>query len=239
MSNFDIVTSQNVAVEYKLAGLGNRLLAAGVDFVLFLIWTTGTSLFIAAAGGTTGPFVLLLYLPVIFYSLLMEIFFNGQSLGKMMLDIRVMKTDGSTPTLTAYFLRWMFRLIDIGISLGSVAVTTIAFTDRAQRLGDLAAGTTVISTKPATRLQELIPAMPDEDYQPKFHEVITLTDRDIRLIKKVLFRYRNSHDLHLLKKMALHIRNLLAVETDLTDAQFLKTVLLDYEYFALQDKSIV
>jgi uncharacterized RDD family membrane protein YckC len=239
MSNFDIQTSQNVNVEYKLAGLGNRIAAAAIDYSLFFAWLLLVTFIAELSSDALGSLVFLLYVPLLIYNLLMEVLMNGQSLGKMAMKIRVMKIDGSSPTLTSYVLRWIFRLADIAISFGGIAVILIAFTDKAQRLGDLAAGTTVISDKRKTKLQELIPLVTNEEYQPRFEEVITLSDQDIGLIKKVLHKYKSSKDINLIKKMAFHIKNKTGITTDMPDIQFLQTVLHDYEYRSTHEKSVI
>lgn len=240
MTNFDILTSQNVSVKYNVAGVGNRIAATAIDYCFVGIWSFMiATLFIGGLGVTNPFFLVLLYSPVLVYQLLMEIFFNGQSAGKMMMNIRVMKTDGSSPSVVAYLLRWMFRLVDITFSMGSVAVLSIAFTEKAQRLGDLAAGTTVIRLNSKTKLRELVPVTKKEDYQPVFSEVVALNDQDISLLKKVLYKRAEKPDTELVKKMAAHIRKATGIETEMDDLQLLKTSLADYEFYALQDKSIV
>lgn len=240
MSNFDILTSQNVSVKYDVAGVGNRIAASAIDYIFIGIWALLISTIVQLNFHVTNPFALfLLYSPVIFYQLLMEIFFNGQSAGKMMMKIRVMKTDGSSPSIIAFFLRWMFRLVDITFSMGSIAVLMIAFTEKAQRLGDLTAGTTVIRLKAKTKLGELVPVSKDVNYQPVYSEVIALNDQDISLLKKVLYKRTESFDPLLADKMATHIRKVTGINTDMDDIQFLKTILADYEFYALQEKTML
>ena len=240
MSNFDILTSQNVSVKYNVAGVGNRIAATAIDYAFVGIWILFLSVIVQLYLKVTNPFVLVvLYSPVVFYQLLMEIFFNGQSAGKMMMKIRVMKTDGSAPSVVAYLLRWMFRLIDITFSMGSIAVLLIAFTDKAQRLGDLTAGTTVIRLNSKTKLNELVQVTKDENYLPVYSEVVALNDQDISLLKKVLYKRAETKDPLLAEKMAIHIKKVTGINTELDDSKFLKTVLADYEFYALQDKSIL
>jgi len=240
MSNFDILTSQNVSVKYNVAGVGNRIAATVIDYFFIGIWVFFISAIVQLNFQVSNPVVLvILYSPVVFYQLLMEIFFNGQSAGKMMMKIRVMKTDGSSPSVIAYLLRWMFRLVDITFSMGSVAVLTIAFTEKAQRLGDLAAGTTVIRLNAPTKLRELVPLAKNENYQPVFSEIVALNDQDISLLKKVLYKRADTPDPELVQKMAAHIRKVTGINTGMDDLQFLKTTLADYEFYALQEKSIV
>jgi uncharacterized RDD family membrane protein YckC len=240
MSNFDILTSQNVSVNYNVAGVGNRIAASAIDYAFVGTWIFFLSVVVQLNLHVTNPFVLVvLYSPVVFYQLLMEIFFNGQSAGKMMMKIRVMKTDGSAPSVVAYLLRWMFRLIDITFSMGSIAVVTIAFTEKAQRLGDLAAGTTVIRLNSKTKLGELVQVAKDDNYQPLFSEVVALNDQDISLLKKVLYKRSETKDLLLADKMAMHIKKATGITSEMDDLKFLRTILADYEFYALQDKTIL
>lgn len=240
MSSFDILTSQNVSVNYDVAGVGNRIAATVIDYFFTGVWVMLISILVQVNLQITNPFILvLLYSPVVFYQLLMEIFFNGQSAGKMLMKIRVMKTDGTSPSVTAYLLRWMFRLVDITFSMGSIAVIMIAFTEKAQRLGDLTAGTTVIRLKAKTQLRELVPVKRDDNYVPVYSEVVALNDQDIRLLKKVLFKHTDAWDPQLAQKMAAHVKKVTGISTDLADMQFLKTVLADYEFYALQEKSVM
>ena len=240
MPDFDILTSQNVSVKYDVAGVGNRIVALAIDFVLYAIWLLIFTVIQSFMSSTGKIMVMVFYsLPIAFYHPVMEIFFNGQSVGKMMMKIRVMKTDGTTPSVSSYLLRWVFRLIDISLSMGSIAVTTIAFTKKSQRVGDLAAGTTVIRLKERTSLKELVPVKKDENYQPVFSEVVTLNDQDIQLLKKVLYKQRHRWDVQLGDQMAVHIKKVTGISSDMNDKQLLETVLKDFEFFALQEKSVI
>lgn len=240
MTNFNILTSQNVSINYNVAGVGNRIAATTIDYIFIGIWALFISIIVQLNFKITNQYILaLLYSPVVFYQLLMEIFFNGQSAGKMMMKIRVMKTDGSAPSVISYLLRWMFRLVDITFSMGSIAIVMIAFTEKAQRLGDLTAGTTVIRLKTTTKLGELVPVAKDVNYQPVYSEVVALNDQDISLVKKVLFKQTGTFNPLLAEKMAIHIRKVTGITTEMNDLQFLKTILADYEFYALQEKSIL
>ena len=238
MSDFDILTSQNVFVKYNVAGVGNRIAATIIDYLFIGVWIMLIAVVIQFTH-IINPYILVIfYSPVVLYHLLMEIFFNGQSIGKMMMKIRVMKTDGSSPSVVAYLLRWMFRLIDITVSAGSIAIITIAFTDKAQRIGDLAAGTTVIRLGAGTKLHELVPVAKADNYVPIFTEVVSLNDQDVSLLKKVLFKNTKSLDPQLAENMAAHVKNITGISSEMENLQFLKTVLADFEFFALQEKPI-
>ena len=85
----------------------------------------------------------LIYLPVFFYNLAFEILMNGQTLGKRALNIKVVRLDGTSPTIANYIFRFILWPIDVFLS-GSIAITLISLTKNGQRLGDLAGGTTVV-----------------------------------------------------------------------------------------------
>src|SRR5690606_6486216 len=127
--------------------------------------------------------------PPFFYHLLCEIFMNGQSIGKRQMKIRVVKLDGSSPGIGSYLLRWILRPIDISLFSGGIAILSIAITRHNQRLGDLAAGTTVVKTD----VRQDFPVFAvEENYTPSFPEVVSLSDADIEVIQRVLKVYRDS-----------------------------------------------
>ena len=53
------------------------------------------------------------YLPVVFYSLLFETFLDGQTIGKRIMKIKVVKIDGYQAKVSDYLTRWFFRIIDL------------------------------------------------------------------------------------------------------------------------------
>src|SRR5690606_34920667 len=111
---------------------------------------------------------ILFYLPVIFYHLLCEVFMDGQTFGKKAIDIKVVKLDGSQPSVGSYFLRWLLQIVDLPF-FGAIGIITILVNGKGQRVGDLAAGTTVISLKHRTGIKDTIlarPVMADHDYTP-------------------------------------------------------------------------
>src|SRR5690606_41820504 len=55
--------------------------------------------------------------PAFFYSLWTELVFNGQTLGKILFKIRVVKLDGYRAGFTEYFTRWAFRIVDFWTGL--------------------------------------------------------------------------------------------------------------------------
>ena len=188
-----IQTAQNVALAVPAAGLGERILAWIADTALWV----GYGLLVVWALSEAGAdaewlFIVLVFVPVLLYHLLFEVFFDGQTPGKRLLKVRVARLDGAQPTLGQYLLRWLLRFVDVTVTSGTVAVVAVGVTRRSQRLGDLAAGTTVIRQRRRVRLDEVLyPAAPP-GYTPIVPEAEALSDADVRTLRAVLVRLRLS-----------------------------------------------
>jgi len=227
-----IQTTQNVEIDFEVAGLGDRVLAALLDYFLLFCYLVAVQL--AAAEVGSQALTTLLLLPYFFYFLVCEIFFNGQSIGKKVRRLKVARLDGVQPTLGNYVLRWLLRFIDIDLTLGMAALLTVFISGKGQRLGDLAAGTTVIKAKPRLSLRDTLFARLDDDYTPTFHQVETLEDSDIVTAKDVLNTLaieRKSHTTYLLgTKMKTALEQKMGLQSDLPPVAFLRTVIKDYNY---------
>lgn len=71
-------------------------------------------------------------------------------LWQKLINIRVVKVDGSTPSIGSYLLRWLLFPIDGPITSG-LGLLVVLLNKNNQRLGDLAAGTMVIKEKTIVR----------------------------------------------------------------------------------------
>ena len=193
MDPLRVQTAQNVDLAFATAGVGYRSLAWLIDglivtaYVYFVIQIMGR-LGIGGDGATT--LVIVLLLPVILYHLLWEVFFEGRSPGKMVFKIRVARLDGGQPTLGQYLLRWLLRWVDVTFSSGTVAIIAVAVTKSAQRLGDVAAGTTVVRVHRRVKLGEVMYHRMPEGYAPSFPDAERLADADIRTLRAVLIKLR-------------------------------------------------
>ncbi|MGV3540554.1 MAG: RDD family protein [Rufibacter sp.] len=233
MNTIKVKTTQNVEVEYAIASVGDRILAYLIDMVVGMAWFL-IGFFIVgimSAGGqpnNTSFFIVgvIMLLPYLLYHLLCEIFMNGQSIGKKAKDIKVIKLNGHAPSLGDYLLRWIFRIIDVTL-YGIVAIVTIAINGKGQRLGDLAAGTSVIKTVPVRR-QDPFKVKLEEDYHVVFPEVTHLTDQDMALVRKLLFKAIKNQNELLLNRISTRLQEVIGVQPHMTDRDFLKTVIKDY-----------
>jgi uncharacterized RDD family membrane protein YckC len=237
MSTIRVQTAQNVAIEYETASLGDRIVASLIDYSLYFAWyllwaLLGRKLQLLGIGNIGS---LLVSLPTLFYFLVCEIFFNGQTLGKKAMHLRVVRLDGTRPRLGDFFLRWLLRPIDVVMSMGVVAILTILVNGRGQRLGDLAAGTAVISVRRRVQPDALMAnaLLPMPGYQAVFPQAATLTDHDIALIRKLLYHSSKQENYLLLNEVANKVKALTGIRTDLQDAPFLTTLLRDHAHLSM------
>jgi len=246
METVKVNTSQHIAIDYPVAGLGERIAARSIDLACFFalyILVIGLALIGGLSGlSDTSPYVFFiavgLYLATyIFYNLVCEIFMNGQCIGKRLMKIKVISLDGGQPSIGQYFIRWVFRLADFALTGQMGGLICIALTENKQRIGDVVAGTTVIKTVPRTSFGNIAFQQPEEaDYVPVFSNVHQLTDRDIELIYEVLSAYYKNYNDQLIIAMTEKIKTMLNVELPerMTAVSFLQTIIKDYSHITAQ-----
>ena len=189
---FLIQTAQNVELSLAPAGVGERMLAWLADTVVWGGYAFAALWLLDRFGAAETAIVLVVVLPVVLYHLAFEVLFEGQTPGKMLLRLRVARLDGAQPTLGQYALRWLLRFVDVTLSSGVVAVLSVSISRRQQRVGDIAAGTTVVRQRRRVRLDEVLYPETPPNYVPRFPEAARLTDADIQTLRAVLVRHRLS-----------------------------------------------
>lgn len=237
MDNFQIETAQNVNIVQNVAGVGDRILAYLVDIIILGIyviimvilfsWLDMSDEYNFIVGMTIG-------LPLFLYHLLFEMFWNGQSPGKYVMKLRVVKVDGSKPAFSNYLIRWLLRIVDVSLTSGALALVTILLNGKGQRLGDIAATTTVISEKPSVFLSQTLLVEIPEDYQPVYPQVTVFTDNEMQTIKSVYneAKYNGNHNVIL--KLAARISAVMEVNYEGTPFAFVNKVIQDYNYYTQQ-----
>jgi uncharacterized RDD family membrane protein YckC len=240
MQTIAIKTAQNIEIDYEVAGLGERIIARIIDYSLFLaifllyIWIFGRMHFGAVLWDFTLPEIIY-FVFYVFYDLATETLFNGQSLGKYIMKIRVISLDGGRPRLGQYLLRYIFRAVDFVLTLQVGAIISIAMTDNKQRIGDIVANTTLIKTKARTQFDALNNVEVETQYTPVFMQATLLSDKDIALIHEVMKHYNKSADIAFIDSMANRVKTHLDVNLPdgLNNYKFLETILKDYNYLTL------
>ncbi len=239
MEKIKIETTQNVDIEFPVASIGERILAALIDYIILFIFAMVVSAYISpllvsygdeSTLGTMLMFIMMFFL--VFYQLLCELLFNGQSFGKMAMRIRVIKTDGTKPTLGSYFLRWILRIVEEWTTLGAVSIITILVNGKGQRLGDIAASTVVVRIKPLVSLDDTLFAKLEENYEPVFPEVSVLTEQDITLVNDLLLA-NGEKDVSTAVRRAnftakKSLEEKMNVKTDIPPIRFFNILIKDY-----------
>lgn len=230
-----IQTSQNVELEYEPASIGDRILATILDRLIYigwvLLWILIYSLLKLSGDMSVFVVILTIALPIMMYPILTEYFLNGQTLGKRAMNIRVVLLNGNQPTLGAYILRWLLILVDTELLTPLVAIITIAANGKGQRVGDIAAGTTVIKTTKRVSLSQVTYQALPEDYRVTYLEASQLNDRDIETIRQVL-RNRNEE---LMVRTAEKVSGVLGITNVVEPRLFLLTIINDYVHLASKD----
>ena len=238
MSNLHINTTQNINLFFTTATIGERMLAYLVDLVIQIAYFIIVAFILLNnifnnPDYSTSIALLLISLPIMFYSLVCESTMEGQTFGKKLLKIKVVKIDGYQAGFFDYFVRWIFAIVDIqmGFIPGVIAMVS---TKHTQRLGDLAAGTAVISEKSKYNISHTILMEIAEDYKPYFsrNQMILFSDNDIRIIKENFELTNKSKNLVLLKKIAEKIYNVTKLTDKFeSDKKLIETFLKDYNYY--------
>jgi uncharacterized RDD family membrane protein YckC len=232
-----IETAYNVTIDYDVASVGDRIVAAIIDVVIQAGYVLALFLLIDAMNlSPEWPTILILLAPAFLYDLLCEIFLEGQSFGKKARRLKVVKVDGSEPTLGSYLLRWMLRIVDSGVSY--VGVIIIAISGKGQRLGDMAAGTTVIKLRSRLELSETLLPELGEVYVPTYVNVTRLSDRDVALIRDLWAAGRRQTSNSTLHALAARVAKLIGAPPPGNSETFLHTVVKDYTYLTQGDEVI-
>lgn len=234
MQTVTIHTTQNVGIDYEIAGIGDRVLARMIDYGIFIALAIAGGI-IMTGGGVINSIFEWYFIGIgsifVFYDLICEVFFNGQSLGKRVMKIRVISLNGKRPTFGQYLIRWLFRIVDFMIT-GVIGLICAAVTKNVQRVGDIVAGTTLIRTKRRTTIDNLVFTPTVNTYEPVFKEAAQLSDRDIALVNEVIHTYFKTGNATLIYNMAGKMKQHLAVNPPETmnDLLFLQTIVKDYSH---------
>jgi hypothetical protein len=144
------------------------------------------------------------------------------------------RNDGKQMDMGDYSMRWMFRIIDILLSTGVIAIISIMSSTKNQRIGDMVGDTSVIKLDPRNKLsiKDIMAIKNKENYEPTYEGVVNFTEEDMLLLKNTLERAKanpNDNYRKLLAELARKICDQLDIkEVPKKRTAFLKTVLNDY-----------
>src|SRR5689334_8462745 len=165
---YTIDTPENIEFAYDIAGIGSRFLAAIIDTLAIgaalallgiiaavanarLGLTSGAASSVLAAAATILSFLILWGYYIVF-----ELVWNGQSIGKRAIGLRVVREGGRPITFVSSAIRNLIRLVDFLPAFYGIGVIVMFIDRRARRLGDLAGGTLVVKERRGVTLESLV-----------------------------------------------------------------------------------
>lgn len=151
LGRLEVETSDHVVLRYDLAAAGNRGFAAIVDFIIAALIFVGALFAFGIASNIfvdmapwTGVLFMLTLLIAWCYFVLLEWLWQGQTVGKRMFGLRVIRDDGAPAGFIAVLIRNLVRVVDFLPAFYGLGLVMVIVSARSQRLGDIAAGTYVV-----------------------------------------------------------------------------------------------
>lgn len=232
-------------INFNTASVGERILAYIIDLVIIIVYSIFIENVLMPFTGLENYFespstdwsvqvaiMIFIYLPVIFYALWQEILFEGQTFGKKALKIKVIKIDGYQAGFGDYLIRWLFRIVEVTPPLSFIGLIAMVVNKQTQRLGDMAAGTAIISLKNDISINHTILKEVADAYVPVYQLVIKLTDNDMRIIKETYESSLKNADFQMIDKLQKKIEAVTGIKSISANATaFVDTVIHDYNYY--------
>jgi|KBSMisStandDraft_5_1062788.scaffolds.fasta_scaffold24189_3 uncharacterized RDD family membrane protein YckC len=246
-------TGFNIEVDFPISPFHRRMFAWIIDtFFLWFFYKMGNKIIGGFIGNKSDTwnwvYILLIYLPILIYYPLMEWLTSGQTIGKRIMNIRVITMEGGQASVSQYLLRWAFRSADFptwllpaiymnvlpwywSVLLFS-GIVCFFVSAKSQRIGDLVAGTIVIFTKNKTSWQDTVFIELESDYKPRYPQVMQMSDKDVNSLKMIIGAVRKGNNHELAFRIAERIKWKLNMQSDQSNAEFLETLLKDYNYYS-------
>jgi uncharacterized RDD family membrane protein YckC len=234
--NIEITTTQNVTVQHELATVPDRFLAGFVDFIVIALMTLLIGVIVDSADTEAGKIltVLILGVPFVwFYTLTSEALMHGQTLGKKLLRIKVIRVDGRPLTFIDHFTRWSSRLVDIYASGSSLGMIMMISSDKRQRLGGMISGSVVVRKSPRNQFSlnkiKNLNAYKEEDIV--YPEAAQLSEIQMLNLKRLLDRkrrYQTEIYNNLMNETTAKIQKDLNITSKEVPDKFVRQLLKDY-----------
>lgn len=272
MATIKVLTSFNIEVEFEIPEFYRRLIALLIDILVQFFYLKLAEQIYSSVQQNVNPWSedgyhdlwaigLLLTLPFMIYHVVLEITMNGQSIGKKILNIRVVNENGGRASISQFLIRWLLRISDLWIvfiiliimldplafrnaETALIILSALAFliTDivlvvsskKGQRIGDILAHTILIRTNAKTSIEETVFQEVSDSYHPSFPEIMQLSDKDINAIKSILETSRKKGDFNMAATASEKIKAHLKIDTSMSPFDFLDTLLKDYNYLSVK-----
>jgi uncharacterized RDD family membrane protein YckC len=199
-TDYSVLTPERVNLEYGIAGIGSRGAAVIVDTVIQVIALVLVAIAITFGIGAfglarTGPaaavlglslFALATFVVVDGYFIILEIVWNGQTPGKRLVGLRVIRESGYPIQPVDAVIRNLVRILDWLPFFYAIGVLVMLLNKRSKRLGDYASGTIVVRESTRARLSTLpLHTIDSSGY--------SLSSADATLVRDFLVRRPSMH----------------------------------------------
>jgi uncharacterized RDD family membrane protein YckC len=202
--DYQIGPSSDAGFSYRVAGIGTRFLAALVDGLIIFgieILVVLLSLVVYLVGASSAAVILGLTLSFILfwgYFIYFETTWNGQTPGKRMMKIRVVKTSGEPISFIDAVVRNLIRVVDNLPFFYGLGLLSMFISKQSRRLGDFAAGTLVVKERSSVTLRDVetsivrsragMPRLGGVDPDELEWNLDRLTDPDVQIVNDFLDR---------------------------------------------------
>lgn len=199
--SISVRTPESITFSYELAGLGSRFLALTIDLLLQVLILIGIFWAFYLLGSsapkntheTADKFVqslvvaiiaAILFLVFFGYFIAFEAFWSGQTPGKKLLGIRVVRDGGYPLDLAGSFIRNLIRIGEMALAFYALSAVVSLLSPENKRLGDMAAGTIVVRDARAQSLTAIL----EQAETGSAQRIAMLTDEEHALIARFMAR---------------------------------------------------
>lgn len=192
-----IVTPEAVLLEFETASVGSRVLAQVIDMGVRMLGLYVVAAAVGIASGTVDDsgvvivFVISIFLLMFGYPAILETVWNGQTVGKRAIGLRVVTVEGAPVRFRHAAIRSLLAVVDFFFPpVGVAATVSVLLTRRNQRLGDVFAGTIVLRerTGAAFPIPVSFPPLPGYEAYTRTLDVGAVTPEQYALIRSFLIR---------------------------------------------------
>jgi uncharacterized RDD family membrane protein YckC len=211
----EVRTPESIAFSYDLAGVGSRFLALAIDFTIQIVAVILIFWALVALSGHVRPgsivlartdrviynlaiafIVAVVFLIFFGYFIAFETLWNGQTPGKRLLGIRVVRDGGYPVDFMASLIRNLIRVGEMALGFYAISAVVAVLSPLNKRIGDIAAGTIVIRESRMESPEQML----REVAEPVYAATAYVSGEERSLIRRFLER---RHDLVAARRVSL------------------------------------